>query len=458
MKRWIRLFFIMLVSVILLGACKEKSSTYKQSKPELEAMDLLEAIEKEHDEIESVEVHFTNVFDGEDDTSGEGIAKLDFENRTGYFESETLDLTMYKDEDGFIVSKDGMDLTGESDAVIYEVIFDNQMSEYKNPLQYLQSFDEQLYEKFTVSDEGDQYVLTYNDRDENKLQLIQKMIKEYNKSLTEAAGEPIQSEDISVDQLDVEVVIDKETKRIDHFKQDMKYSEVMDGETYHQDSELTYEYVNYNDIGTIEKPVVTDEEKEDDEMTLSKKEKKTYEEEAAAYVDALIQATVFQDEDQYVKKAPGSSKKEKENAAEVQKTQFKEIYLQNTKQNMEGANVTEEDIHDLADAFLGALSKTSYEVVDAKVQSDKEITVTLEVEGIDETALYLETSEELQSLYDEGEITEEEIDAKNIELLVKKYKEIDELSDPVIVDVDVIREANQYFVFMQDQYLEGFVK
>src|SRR5699024_10792496 len=161
-----------------LGACKEKSSTYKQSKPELEAMDLLEAIEKEHDEIESVEVHFTNVFDGVDDTSGEGIAKLDFENRTGYFESDTLDLTMYKDED---------DLTGESDAVIYEVIFDNQMSEYKNPLEYLQSFDEQLYEKFTVSDKGDQYVLTYNDRDENKLQLIQKMIKEYNKSLTEAA-------------------------------------------------------------------------------------------------------------------------------------------------------------------------------------------------------------------------------------------------------------------------------
>src|SRR5699024_8023018 len=176
------------------------------------------------------------------------------------------------------------------------------------------------------------------------------------------------------------------------------------------DSGLTYENVNYNANGTPEKPVVTDEEQEAEEMTLSKEETKSNEAEAAAYVDASIQATVFQDEDKYVNKAPGSSKKEKENAAEVQKTQFKELYLQNTKQDMEGANVTEEDIHDLADAFLGALSKTSYEVVGAKVQSDKEITVTLKVEGIDETALYLETSEELRSLYDEGEITEEEID------------------------------------------------
>ncbi|MGG3805045.1 hypothetical protein [Metabacillus fastidiosus] len=197
-----------------------------------------------------------------------------------------------------------------------------------------------------------------------------------------------------------------------------------------------------------------------DSSSLNTEEGEIQEKEAAAYVDALIQATVFQNAEKYTEKAPGpESSEEKQKDGSTQKGFFKEIYKQNTKQNMTGLPVTDEQVDKLADAFLKALSVTEYKVIEAKAQSADKIKVTLSVKGFDDSLVNNKTEAELTQFISENKVGKEELIAKNMEVLTKNYEEVKDTLEPVNVEVDVDHNPDgSYVVMFQDQYLKGFVR
>lgn len=69
MKKVFRLFMFACLTIFLLGACSEKTSPVKQvTSSKLEPVEILEAMEKEHEVIDRVEVHFTEFHKSTDDT------------------------------------------------------------------------------------------------------------------------------------------------------------------------------------------------------------------------------------------------------------------------------------------------------------------------------------------------------------------------------------------------------
>src|SRR5699024_5499337 len=100
--------------------------------------------------------------------------------------------------------------------------------------------------------------------------------------------------------------------------------------------------------------------------------------------------TIFQDEKEFIKRAPDSMGEEaKESEAKLQKEGFKEIYIENTKANMQGLDIKEEEFEELADSFIQGLSNTSYEIKGVEEQGSEAV-VIVEVGGIDEAKMHEE--------------------------------------------------------------------
>lgn len=99
-------------------------------------------------------------------------------------------------------------------------------------------------------------------------------------------------------------------------------------------------------------------------------------EKAEAYLDGIIQVTVFQDSEEAFNVSEGLISKE---VAEIQKTSFREIYIENTEANMSGNIIEEKYFELLADGFLTAIGKTTYEIVDSQFHGmDEVVVVTIE--------------------------------------------------------------------------------
>ncbi len=463
LRKFLVLFIVL--CLLLLAACNSDSSVSKSkdsdskdtSAKEQSVAEILKKTEEAHKDLESLEVEFMESYEGGQD---KGVEKYDYKNSVGFLKYNE-GVVMYKDKDGFLLSLDGKTEAPQiEEKNVFAMKFDNQMSQHKNQIHYLKEFDSDLYEKFDMEDKDEHFILTYSGSDKDKLQLMQGFADTYNENLADVLGRDVEAKDLTVDKLTITVEINKDTNQIETFEEEMKYSQFVDGKNRDYDQKVVYEYSNYNDIDEIKKPDFTGDKttkEKDKSHALSKKDEKKYEEEASAYVDALIQATVFQNVDKYMEKAP-DSKEDKKSDGQMQKNLFKDFYIQNTKQNMQGSSVSDKQINDLADAFLGALSKTKYEIVDVTVQTERDIAVTVSVEGIDDASIYQEAGQELKELYENEEIGKEELDAKNIEILIQKYNEVEALTEPKIVEVDVTRNQDSYEVLMQDQYLAGFVQ
>lgn len=434
---------------------------------------ILEEANQLQQELISVEVTFEETDGG---VAVTGNAIFDFDSNVDYYKMNEPGFALYRSDDEFLIElDDGMvtDAMEETVAEASEVenALERQLSFMKSPLAFFGEMDPDLYEKFEMEEREEDYVFTYTDEEADIEELGRGFVEPSIDSMANFLGSDIDIADIQIDDYALEIIIEKETNMIQHVEQDISYS--LDEHHFSQEENYVYEYSNHDAAETVEIPEVnmeagdlgTDQEEEaDTEMAeqdpLDDEERETLETEAAAYLDALIQATVFQDAEEFINRAPDVyTEEEKASEAETQRDFFKEMYIQNTQQNMLDANVTEEEIQDLADAFMHALSTTDYEVVDAYAESAEDIVVTVSVEGISDTSVYLETEQELIMLYEDGEITADEIESKNLEILTEKYYGIDELLDPVEVDVYVMQDgAGTYAVLMQDQYLAGFVQ
>src|SRR5699024_9116779 len=140
---------------------------------------------------------------------------------------------------------------------------------------------------------------------------------------------------ISIDSFSLDMVVDQDTHRLVEVKHALDYE--VDGENTSSDGYQQLSFKNHNDVAAIDVPEATetedwngpddsdssenslDEEDENDE------ELEEVEDDAADYLEALIEATVFQDEEKFVDKVPDTYPEDsKESDAEMQKEFFKE--------------------------------------------------------------------------------------------------------------------------------------
>ncbi|MEF3327476.1 MULTISPECIES: DUF6612 family protein [Oceanobacillus] len=426
---------------------------------EPEAAEVLEEMEQLEQDMTSLDVKFEENIEGET-LSGNGV--FDFEKDIDYYNLGNF--ALYRDNSDFLMETAEGEVmesfaTTTADQEELEHIFNNQLGRMKMPFAFFVSIDPDIHNKFDMEARDEDYVLTYNG-DETDIEELGRGIAEQTLRITEGSERvDFDPADFDIDKFTLEMVIEKETHHLQEMEQEFTY-------TFHDltnDQNYLYTYSNHNDAEPIEIPAVTvtaeDTEPADAETTdISEEERETLETGASDYLDALIQATVFQDAEASIERLPDTySEEEKTTEAETQRDMFKDIYIQNTERNMQGTNVTEQEIIELADAVMYALSTADYEIVEAQAESADSIMVTVSIEGISDTSIYQEVDQELLELIENGDITREEVDSKTIELLIEKYNAIDTLLPPVELTVHVMQNPDgSYVVIAQDQYLAGF--
>ena len=444
-------FFSLLFLIVLLAGCNNTIS------PEETLTDAEEAI----GEVESLEIKFT---EKEDHLTESGLLQVNEKDNIQRYEFEELELTIYREDDDMLV-EDPDGFVGELDDELLVEEMDGLVGFLTDPYDLLQEFDEDFTDHIEVEQNDDEeLVLTYVGDDEEDSDVDEDFAMRYLAFTT--FGEEYEDvleeleEDVEITSASFEMTFDEETKLLKKMKINIKYDE--DDDKLKLQHQYTYgKYDEMDDIEALEADEVEDGSESsglfddlgdgDDNGANGDVDL----DEAGAYVDALIQATIFQDADGFVDAAPQSmSKDSSQEEGELQRDFFKEIYIENTKANMEGTGVTDDEIDDLADAFLGALGKTNYEVVDVEESGADSATVTVSVEGINDSKVYADTDVKLDELIEAEEVTEDNFIEKNMEILTGMYDDV-EILDAVEVEVSVVKDGDNYLVPLQDEFLIG---
>ena len=451
MRKQLSLLLLLIMSVLVLSGCVSTLDSLLEARS---PKTVLKKAEIAHNDVHSVEVSFEDKFNEFTET---GNMAIDMEVEESFITANEQDMSLYITNDDLLIEYANGDVESWGDSPMYADLT-GMVEIGKNPLAFYTERDADFFEKFDIKKEKDSYILTYEGSEEDA-QYLAKAIAHFELTGIEDFDEDIDFRAVSIENFELELAINRSSYLLDSIEHKITYK--FEDRTDETATRLLHEYENYNDIGEI-KPLeanVAEGEgfNQSNDGELSEKDKELYESEAAAYVEALIEATVFQDVDGFIEKAPDSmSDKDKQDEAELQRDFFKQTYQENTQSNMEGTGVTEEEILDLTDAFLQALGTTEYEIVDAEATTSEDIIVTVSISGLDDEGIYLETEDQLFDAFVEENLEEDEIFSKNIELLVENYKSVDSLLDPVEVEVDVIRQSDgSYFVMMQDQFLVG---
>lgn len=437
--------------IVLLAGCSFGSVTSE------------EAIEKSQEamkEIESLEIKYK---EKETDYSDKGTFQINLKDDISHYEFEEMDIIIYLEDDkSLLEDPTGVVTDIGADPIIEEL--GHRVDFLVEPFDTLEEFDEDFINHLEVekNKDKDELILTYvvDEEDEEASHDFAKgylAFALYGPDFKDSMD--IIDEDMDISEVSFEMTLNDADYTIKQMKWDMDYKE--------NDEEMTlkhqYSFGKYDEIGEIkaleEDTSSTGASEQNDGNNNSlfslTSDDGVDPDEAASYLDALIQATVFQDVDGFVSVAPESmSKEDSQEEAEVQRDFFKEIYIENTRANMEGTGVTDEQIETLADDFLNALGKTNYEVIDAEPIEDNTVVVTVSIEGLDDAKVYADTDDELMTLIESGDVTEENIIDKNMEILSEQYENVDIL-DAVEVQVHVVKEGDNYIVLSQDEFLIG---
>lgn len=444
--------FSFLFSIVLLAGCGFGSVS-----PE----DTVEKAEKAMDEVESVEIKFK---EKQENYTDNGLFKLNLKDDIERYEFENMSMTVYHKDDEILVE----DISGEVeqwDDFSYLQNVNDRVEFLTEPFDLLEDFDADFVDHLEVekNKDKDDIVLTYVGDEEDK-DVEQTFAISYIGFYKYGSHyEPMldaMEKDTKINDVVFEMTLDEEDYLVKSLKVELKYEE--------NDEELKlqhqYTYKRYDDVGKIKALKADGAKKESqdsessgllDKFGFGDSDGDVDLDEASAYVDALIQATVFQDAEGFVENAPASmSDDASKDEAELQRDFFKESYTENTKANMEGTGVTDEQIDTLTDAFLKALGKTKYEIIAAESGGDGTAIVTVSIEGIDDAKVYADTDDKLVEMIDAEKVTEDNFIEKNMEVLSSMYEKIETL-DAVEVEVTVMKEGNNYMVPIQDEFLLG---
>jgi len=296
------------------------------------------------------------------------------------------ELKMYHDGDETlaVAEEESTKVQGEEKKYVAALI-NNAMELQQNPIRYYQKYDKNLPNEFDVTEKDKEYVLTFNGDKDKKEKIVAGDDKAYYKITNQGSDTAVDLDQIKGKDFSLVVTIDKETKQIKKVVKNQSYSVKVDGKTENSKSKQTYTYT-YNQLDNVTKQKVeakaaaasTDSSTE----TPNKEKQAAYAKEAEQYVDALIQATVYQNTDQFVAKHPNQQdKKQVKEKGEFQKSSFVEFFETNFKGALSSlsSNITDEQLNEVSSAFLKALSSTKYKIKDA-AYSDEDDAYVVQVE------------------------------------------------------------------------------
>lgn len=460
-----RIAFIGLSLFFLVACSSEKAD------------ELLQEVEKNQDEVTSVHTTYREVHDGE---KKEGTETFHFDDRQATVEFPESKLTLFKTDGVYELdtTRDPSSVNGE-ELWIVKADIDHREEFQRNVITFYKQFDDDFVNHFDIETEDDRWVLTYNPEEA----IAQDFYTKFTEYMVEQMG--IFSDDLpaskltNLDMNEFELIfeIDQETKRIilHHFKEDTTFD--LDGVANGLDRTLYFTYSDYNDAEEIIVPeeaidvtdgIVLEDPNDplgDDSNVVErafkdalgdKLENPELEKAAAAYLDGLIQATVFQDIEEAVRV---SNETLDESEAELHQSFFREIYIDNTKANMIDVSIEDDVFEDLADGFFAGLAKTNYEVIDATYAViEDSVIVTIEVEGIDDQAIYQQVEEDLSKKLEDKDVSAEEFVELNLEILGDSYASYEDLLDPVEIEVIVTWDETSGFFVYQDDFLQVFIQ
>ncbi|MCK0472777.1 DUF6612 family protein [Halalkalibacter sp. APA_J-10(15)] len=440
------MWFLFSVSVLLLAACSDNASVEDVFEWGIEAHEAVESMQLETEgTTESIDIQWVAQMD-----LNEGVYSIVYDEY----------LEVYKDNELVIGMIDEDELDENSIGFLIEKV----INEYEYVLKRFDHYVEDVNEAFELEVEEEHYVLTYIGDDEQQQHLADQLANDSMENIFD----DIEIVAVGIEQLEFTLTIDKETNLVDTFEQQVSLEIQFDSEWLLDDhlvfdEHLTTTYTQYNAIDEIERPVQAESASaglDDDAMSvsvdLSEEEVEVIEEEAATYVDALIQATVFQNVDGFGETVAGSRSDDKKQAdGEFQRDSFVEFYRQNTRRNM-GDLVRDELIDELADSYMNALSQTTYEVVDSQLMDEEQIIVTLSITGLFDSLIMYEIEQDLTEAIELGE---EDVDnwlEYQVELMIDAYNGPFVEAETTEATVHVLRESDgAYHVLMQDEYLLG---
>lgn len=443
---------------LLLSACGMPSSE------ELTG-DVKEAQEK----VKNVQVKVTGKEEGSSDYQVNGVQEFDFKSKAGYINTKMNgeELKMYHDGDETLaVAGEESTKVQEEEKKYVAALINNAMELQQNPIRYYQKYDKNLLNEFDVTEKDKEYVLTFNGDKDKKQKIVAGDAKAYYKITNQGSDTAVDLDQIKGKDFSLVVTIDKKTKQIKKVEKKQSYSVKVDGKTENSKSKQTYTYT-YNQLENVTKPKVEAKSavasKDSRTETPSKEKQAAYAKEAGQYVDALIQATVYQNTDQFVAKHPNQQdKKQVKEKGEFQKSSFVEFFETNFKGALSSlsSNITDEQLNGVSSAFLKALSSTKYKIKDAAYSDeDDAYVVQVEIQGFNDASVLAEVMTPLAEKYQAGELSNEQLVNELINGVAKRYREPVELLPAKTVPVHVVRNGEQdYEVLMQDEYLLTFAQ
>lgn len=443
---------------LLLSACGMPSSE------ELTG-DVKEAQEK----VKNVQVKVNGKEEGSSDYKVNGVQEFDFKSKAGYINTKMNgeELKMYHDGDETlaVAGEESTKVQGEEKKYV-KALINNARELQQNPIRYYQKYDKNLPNEFDVTEKDKEYVLTFNGDKDKKQKIVAGDAKAYYKITNQGSDTAVDLDQIKGKDFSLVVTIDKETKQIKKVVKNQSYSVKVDGKTENSKSKQTYTYT-YNQLDNVTKPKVEAKSaaasKDSSTETPSKEKQAAYAKEAGQYVDALIQATVYQNTDQFVAKHPNQhDKKQVKEKGEFQKSSFVEFFETNFKGALSSlsSNITDEQLNEVSSAFLKALSSTKYTIKDAAYSAeDDAYVVQVEIQGFNDASVLAEVMTPLAEKYQAGELSNEQLVNELINGVAKRYREPVELLPAKTVPVHVVRNGEKdYEVLMQDEYLLTFAQ
>lgn len=448
-------YLLTLAGLSLLVACSQDAdeTSGEEQQDDLSVEELMSKIEEAHGQLESLEVSFSHT--GMYGTQQDGVASYDFTNGVSHIEDE-MGTISYKDSEDFMYISD----ISYRDEEEQEKILDGWQGEHQNPIAYFKQFDEDLFEKLDKTENDNSYRLTYNGDEEAQELLIPAFAREFVEYAAAFLSE--EPEDVPIDQATINAFelsfdIDEETNRIMSYQYVANYDLRIQSFEQDLDIEGSHLFSSFDEVASIEKP--------DKDLVavgnLTFEQQEQYEQESMDYIEAMIQAGVFQNVDEYVERVPGDAdEEEKREAGESYQQSFRDEFQLGINLGFEGLDLSDELINDYADAMLSQFAKTNYLILDSSAISEDTFMVEVSIEGLDMLAvdreLDLLLTEELSNgNYDEN-ITDEEIIAVLVEVMNRV--DGDSLMPAREVSVEVNRAGGGYLLLDEEPLISGFVQ
>ncbi|WP_078392525.1 hypothetical protein [Shouchella patagoniensis] len=449
-------YLVALFGMGVLAACNSQGADVEAEEPEeVTAAGVLEQAEEAHENLESLEVSFTNT-----DSYGmvqEGVASYDFANNVTHIEEDGGTI-LYKDTDDFMHITDFDYSLNENEP---ENKLDSQVEEHRNPLAFYKQYDEDLYDKFDLEENDGAYKLVYNGEKADQELLIEGFAQpffEYASYILSEEVENLKLDDVEIHTFDLSFDIDEETSRILSYQYTAEYDVRIQSLEQEYEDEASYLLAAFNEVAAIEKP--------DKDLTavgtLTYDQQEQYEQEASDYIEALIQAGVYQNVDEFVERMPVEEDEDrKKEMGEEYKEAFRDDFQAGIALGFEELELSDELIDSYTEAWLSLLKSTNYLIIDASASSEDTFYVEVSIEGLDmfavERELELLLTDELMNGGYSEDVTEEEMMSAIVDV-INQISESDNLAPAREVTLEVNRAGGGYLILDQESLHSGFIQ